>query len=68
MVDFDPRNDTVPKMKNIGDTGPAVSALKTAIAASGVAASYPAATMHKMTYNDLLYVVRSNNITVVGLT
>jgi hypothetical protein len=65
--DFDVQNDTNPPLKYKKPSLPTISAMKSAIAASGVAASYPTATLNKATKNDLIYICRLHNISVAGL-
>jgi hypothetical protein len=67
MVDFDVRNDNQPVNAIKQPSAPTVAAMKAAIGGSGVAASYPAATLHALQYNDLVYICRTNGIAVAGL-
>lgn len=67
MAGHDVRNDPNPPLKFKKPSLPTVSAMRTAIAASGVASSYPTATLEKATYNDLVYICRLHNISVAGL-
>lgn len=68
MAQFDRNADTTPQMLNKrADTKPTVSALRTAIEGSGVAASYPTAVLETATKDDLVYICKTHNISVVGL-
>lgn len=67
MADIDLKTDITPVNRNQKPTGPTISALKTAITGSGAAASYPAATLQKLTRNDLVYICKLHGISVVGL-
>lgn len=67
MANYDPRNDTTPVLQFDEPSLPSVSALRTAIAASDVTASYPAAFLDGATKNDLIYVARVHGISVTGL-
>lgn len=67
MANYDPKNDTTPVLEFDQPHLPSVSALRTAIAASGVTASYPSAFLDTATKNDLIYVARVHGISVTGL-
>lgn len=68
MADFDVNADTVPVLVNKkANTKPTIAALKAAIAGSAVAASYPAAVLNASTKDDLIFVCKTHNISVVGL-
>lgn len=68
MADFDVNADTVPVLKNKpANTKPTIAALKTAIAGSGVSDSYPTAFLNAATKDDLVFVCKTHNISVVGL-
>lgn len=69
LVDFDQNSDKVPArpFPKTGQKFPTIAALKAAIAGSGVSASYPAARMHTLTQNDLIFICRTHSISVVGL-
>jgi hypothetical protein len=67
MADWDVQNDTTPKNSLVTKTLPTIAALKAAIAGSGVAASYPTAVLLGSTENDLIYICKLHNISVVGL-
>lgn len=68
MAGFDPENDTVPALAYPGaGQKPSVATLRTAIAGSGVAASYPTARLETATKNDLVYICRVHSIAVAGL-
>jgi len=69
MADFDVNTDTTPKQPfpSVSNVKPSIAALKTAISGSGVASSYPAAVLQAATKNDLIYICRTNNISVAGL-
>lgn len=68
MADYDVATDTTPALPfpHVGDT-PTIAALKTAIAASGVAAKYPTARLQGATKNDLVYICRLEGIAVAGI-
>lgn len=63
----DVQYDYTPAMANRSERGPSVAALKAAISGSGVAASYPTATMQTMTKDDLIFVCKTHSIAVTGL-
>lgn len=68
MANFDVNADSTPVLVNKkADTKPTIDALRTAIAGSGVSASYPAAFLNTATKDDLIYVAKTHNISVVGL-
>lgn len=68
MANFDVNADSTPVLVNKkADTKPTIDALRTAIAASGVSASYPTAFLNAATKDDLIYVAKTHNISVVGL-
>ena len=68
MANFDVNADTTPVLSNKkADTKPTISALRTAIIGSAVADSYPAAFLDAATKDDLIYVAKTHNISVVGL-
>lgn len=68
MANFDVTADTTPVLVNKkADTKPTISALRAAIAGSGVSASYPAAFLNAATKDDLIYVCKTHSISVVGL-
>ena len=69
MVDFDQNSDKLPArpFPRNGTKFPQIAALKAAISGSAVAASYPAARMHAMTRNDLVFVCRTHGIACVGV-
>jgi len=64
MAQFDVVNDTVPKRLNNRVVKPTISELRAAISGSGVAASYPTATLNSSTRNDLIRICRVHSITV----
>lgn len=65
MAGFDVHSDTTPlnPLRPVSE-GPTVGALRAAIAASGVAASYPTATLQGATQNDLVAICRAHSIAV----
>jgi hypothetical protein len=71
MADFDIKNDVTPMLPfpstNAGGKFPTIAALRAAIAGSGVAASYPTATLLASTKNDLVFICRTHGIAVVGI-
>ena len=68
MANFDVNADSTPVLVNKkADTKPTIAALRAAIAGSGVSASYPAAFLDAATKDDLIYVCKTHNISVVGL-
>lgn len=67
MPNLDLKNDITPALQFDKPSTPTVSALRAAIAGSGVAASYPTAFLDGATVNDLIYVCRQHGIAVVGL-
>lgn len=69
MAKHDVNADTVPALPypKTGAKFPTISALRTAIAGSAEAASYPTATLEAMTKNDLIYVCRLHGIACVGI-
>lgn len=69
MADFDVNADTRPALPypNTGRAKPSISALKTAISGSGKASSYPTDRLNAATKNDLIYICRTEGISVVGL-
>ena len=68
-VDYDPANQNTTGAGKLTVLGgkPTIAELKAAIAASGVAAKYPASYRNTATKNDLVYVCRVENIAVAGL-
>lgn len=68
MAQLDVNADTTPVLVNKkADTKPTISALRTAIEGSGVAASYPTAVLEASTKDDLIYICKTHSISVVGL-
>ena len=67
MAGFDVKNDITPQNVRKPASLPTISALRAAIAASGVAASYPTATLQGATENDLIAICRTHSIPVAGL-
>lgn len=67
MAVNDPTYDYTPVLTNRGDRGPSVTALRAAIAGSGVAASYPSRVLDAMTKDDLIFVCKTHSIAVTGL-
>jgi len=67
MANFDQINDTTPVLTFDHPSLPIVSAMRTAIAASGVSASYPSALLDAATKQDLMYICRVHGISVAGL-
>ena len=68
MANFDVNADSTPVLVNKkADTKPTIAALRAAIAGSGVSASYSAAFLDAATKDDLIYVCKTHNISVVGL-
>ena len=68
MANFDVNADTTPVLSNKkANTKPTISALRTAIAGSGVADSYPTAILDGATKDDLIYICKTHSISVVGL-
>lgn len=68
MANFDVNADSTPVLVNKkADTKPTIDALRTAIAGSGVSASYPATFLNAATKDDLIYVCKTHGISVVGL-
>lgn len=69
MAKHDVNADTLPALSypKTGTKFPTISALRTAIAGSGVAASYPTEKLEAMTKNDLVYICRLHGIACVGI-
>ena len=67
MANYDQINDVTPVLTFDHPTLPIVSAMRTAIAASGVSSSYPSALLDAATKNDLIYICRVHGISVAGL-
>jgi hypothetical protein len=67
MANFDYVNDTTPVLTFDHPSLPIISAMRTAIGASGVSSSYPSAVLDAATKNDLVYICRVNSISVAGL-
>lgn len=66
MAGFDVINDVTPLNRVKPPGYPVISALRSAIAGSGVAASYPTARLQEATENDLIAICRTHSITVGG--
>lgn len=67
MVDFDPANQNAGTKLVVRGGKPTIAELKAAIGGSAVTAKYPASFMFAATKNDLLYVCRTEGISVAGL-
>lgn len=67
MAGFDVKNDVTPANVLKPPSLPTITALRAAIAGSGVAASYPTATLQQATENDLIAICRRHTIAVAGL-
>ena len=68
MANHDVKADVTPVLVNKkADTKPTIAALRAAIAGSGVSGSYPTAFLDAATKDDLIYVCKTHDISVVGL-
>lgn len=70
MAKYDAKADVVPALtypNTLSGKFPTIGALRTAIAGSAQAASYPTAKLEAMTKNDLIYICRLHGIACVGI-
>lgn len=67
MANQDIRSDVTPLLPFARPRKTDISAMRTAIGASGVSASYPSSFLDTATRNDLIYICRANSIAVAGL-
>ena len=67
MANHDVFNDVTPVLTFDHPSLPAISAMRTAIAGSAVASSYPSAVLDASTKFDLEYICRVHSISVAGL-
>ena len=67
MANHDVRNDTTPQLQFKPPSEPTVTELRTALLTVNGGASYPAATLNTMTYNDMVYACRVHGLSVNGL-
>jgi hypothetical protein len=67
LANHDVRNDTTPLNTFTKPKKPQVSDLRTALLTVNGGASYPAAVLNTMTYNDMVYASRVHSLSVVGL-
>lgn len=67
LANHDVRNDTTPALLFKPPSEPTVTELRTALLTVNGGASYPAATLNTMTYNDMVYAARVHALSVNGL-
>ena len=67
MADHDVRNVTTPANTYKRPSKPTIADLRTALLTVNGGASYPAATLNTMTYNDMVYAARVHSLSVAGL-
>lgn len=67
MANRDTASDPSNLLKYRRPVQPSVSALRTAIAGSGVSAKYPTKVLDASSKNDLIYICKQEGITVAGL-